>query len=86
MNFEFSAPSNSRRPRNYKSDHDRLFTAIQSRPGEWVRIEPDGRPLARQAALLINAARLRGLRIQTHRQADAVFLRVRTEEAAALQK
>jgi hypothetical protein len=82
MQFEFTTPPKHRAPR---SSYNALFTALQARPGEWVRLDPDtlGRSPARQASAILNAAALRGLRIQTSKQDGLLYARIIRKESSS---
>lgn len=84
MTMELTDPTheptraNARR-RTYK----RLYDLLQQNPGQWVRVDLDDisgdTPTIKQSRIL-TACYLRGLRVQTTREQDYIYVRLRTDE------
>lgn len=76
MNFEFADLPNPPKPRAQSGDYDKLFAALQSRPGDWVRITPVGRTPEQQATLILNSAASRRVKVQTTKRDGSIYVRL----------
>jgi hypothetical protein len=73
------------RPAIVKRSYRNLIATLASRPNEWFSVAPagiSGKDLTDKRRLLLQAARVRGLRLQTSLQNDHIYARIIVDSEA----